>query len=139
MTKMLITPDKATRSSIKTMTAEQINDQYQIQNAMRVPWYAVILCRLGIHWGKWDYVAERNCSQLLVCGRCGATRLRTRHQRQWVYVRNGHCKQVRTCQRCQAESGNRIKHDWSSATFEGITGTHSCYRCGEVETWQNVG
>ncbi len=135
MTKQLTTLERSTMSSITAAQPAQHTDQCQQRDLKPVPWYAGILCRLGAHWGKWAYLAEGNCSQILICGRCTKTRLRTKHQRQWQYIREGDCEQVRTCQRCQAESGNRTRHTWGQATYAGDTGYHTCQRCGKEESW----
>ncbi len=100
-------------------------------------WYATVLCRVGIHRGQWEYVAEGQCTQIRICGRCGATKARTKHQRTWRYVKGGACEQVRICKRCEAVTGDRTKHEeWgASYTVGRNTDAHRCKRCGVVQTW----
>ncbi len=42
-----------------------------------------ILCGLGIHEGKWEYVTERECGQARVCRRCGNAKERIKHRFEW--------------------------------------------------------
>ena len=109
------------------------------QSKKRVLWYAVILCRLSIHWGKWTYVTEDNCRQLKVCGRCGSTVGRTKHQREWRYVIDGDCRQTKVCKRCGETTKHRIEHawgpEWETGSWWDRKRNHLCDRCGQVETW----
>ncbi len=135
MPKTQMTLERPNPTLATSPLAEQCDSRKPKPDARHVPWYASILCRVGLHWGEWQYVTERNCSQILVCGRCSQTRLRTRHQRQWVYIRERCGDQVRICQRCQAESGTRTEHKWGPDTYRGDEGTHTCQRCGKNESW----
>ena len=101
------------------------------------PWLMAVLCRLGLHQGKWEYVAEGNCSQGRECGRCGSVHARIKHRREWRYIGESTCEQVRTCRRCNALSGNRTRHEaWSAAwNVGGDNRAHRCLRCGVVEEW----
>jgi hypothetical protein len=135
MTKLPTTLERTDRSKVMDSTPSLQGKQPQREEPRRVPWYASALCWLGLHWGKWDYLGERNCSQILICGRCAKTRTRTKHLRKWEYVKEGACQQVRICSRCQAESGLRMRHLWGQTSSYGTTASHTCKRCGNVETW----
>lgn len=102
----------------------------------RVSWYLAVLCRLGIHEGPWEYLAENQCIQVRECRRCGADTARIKHKRAWSYVGNRTCDQTRFCTRCNAASGHRTRHqEWSDWwTVERYTDQHECLRCGVVKT-----
>ena len=130
----------ATGRPTKTLTtAEPPNQEAshsECHDIKQVPWYAAMLCRLGIHRGEWRYQRERDCTQWQVCERCGKTRVRTKHQNEWLYVRNGSCKQVKICRRCEAITGQRMRHVWGETySVNWSTDAHRCMRCGEVEKW----
>ena len=135
MTKLQITLEHSNRPSMTESAPKPPDGQSLRQESGRIPWYAGTLCRVGLHWGKWDYIAEENCSQLLICGRCAKNRLRTKHLREWHYTQEGSCEQVRTCSRCQAQSGVRTRHIWGQSYYSGNEGSHQCQRCGEVQSW----
>ncbi len=107
------------------------------QERARVPWYVKVLCRVGIHRGRWEYVAEGHCTQMRECLPCGATKVRTRHKREWRYTGESTCKQARVCGRCDASDKNRTRHEkWGKSYSVGQdTDAHRCERCGVVETW----
>ena len=105
------------------------------------PWPMAVLCRLGMHQGRWAFVAEGRCTQGRECARCGSVHMRTKHQREWRYVRDQSCGQVRSCTRCNAANGERTSHEWGE-TWEPETrwwqnekGAHRCLRCGVEEEW----
>lgn len=133
-TRIAESPSSAPAAGQQTPLAEQGQDR------TRVPWYAAALCRVGIHAGQWEYLAEGQCTQMRVCPRCGATKVRTKHQREWRYVSDGKCEQVRTCKRCEAASGYRTRHEkWSEPWDAGRDrAAHRCLRCGVVETWSTA-
>ncbi len=105
----------------------------------RAPWYMSILCRCGIHQGRWLYVTEGKCQQLRLCRFCGKTDMRMKHIRSWRYIKNDVCEQTKICARCQFSQGQRIEHQWGpvwqSGSWFGTKESHRCERCGEVETW----
>ncbi|MBI4202527.1 MAG: hypothetical protein HY532_05380 [Chloroflexi bacterium] len=137
----LHTDSKGTAESISAAPAasapsEDMQDTGQGEGRTRVPWYAAMLCRVGIHTGRWEYLAEGQCTQMRECRRCAATKVRTKHQREWRYARDGRCEQIRTCKRCNAVSGERTKHQWGeNYTVANWREGHRCKRCGVVETW----
>jgi len=138
MTGLLTTRERSTGSLTTATPPSQHNDQRECHDMKQVPWYAAMLCRLGIHSGKWVYVAEGNCRQLRVCGRCGKTGVRTKHQRQWQYIYSGLCEQAKVCPRCGASTGHRTRHEWGGAWDTGNwwnNKAHECTRCGVVEKW----
>ncbi len=96
-----------------------------------------ILCGLGIHEGKWEYVTERECGQARVCRRCGNAKERIKHRFECRYVGKGSCRQVKVCGRCVASKDSRTRHAaWSDSWEVGQDrSAHRCKRCGEVETW----
>jgi ribosomal protein L40E len=112
----------------------------QGQDRTRVPWYAAVLCRVAIHRGQWEYLAEGHCAQTRTCERCGTTKVRTKHQREWQYDRAVSCQQTRICRRCNALSGTRTRHEqWSESWNAGRDeSAHRCLRCGIVETWSTA-
>ena len=140
MPEMLTTQEQSTESKFSTITSCKDFNQHQNDNIEKVPWYAVILCRSGIHWGKWEYLKENECSQQKVCQRCSKIRTRTKHQWEWRYIKSGSCEQEKVCKRCSCVTRQRIRHDWGP-TYSDIWGryAHNCDRCGEVETWTNSG
>jgi len=101
----------------------------------RMPWFKAILCRSGVHAGRWVYLAKGTCTQLRVCQRCGKTDRRTRHQRQWQYVRSRDCAQVKTCLRCADKGRHRTKHVWGAAYSSGSDRARDCDRCRKHEEW----
>jgi len=106
----------------------------------RIPLYAAVLCRIGIHQGKWVYLTISNCHQLKVCRYCRVTLGRIKHQREWQYVRKGACEQERVCRQCSEINGRRIKHDWGPVySVSWGRDAHKCARCGEVQTWAATG
>ena len=100
-------------------------------------WLMAVLCRLGMHGGRWAYVAEGNCTQGRECGRCGSVYVRTKHQREWRYIRKCTCEQIRSCRRCNAANGERTRHEKWSESWDvgGDERAHRCLRCGVVEEW----
>ena len=106
-----------------------------------MPWLMSLLCRLGLHDGRWGFAAEGNCTQGRECERCGSVHVRTKHQLEWQYIRERNCGQVRTCMRCNATKGERNSHDWSESyvverrAWQGDKAAHHCIRCGVVEQW----
>jgi hypothetical protein len=136
MTKLLISEAPPTESQSAVTPFGQEVGQRECHEVRRVPWYAVTLCRLGIHSGKWVYVTDGNCSQLKVCGRCGKTRVRTKHQREWRYIEDRNCDQVRNCKRCGEATRHRVKHIWDPWYEAGPdTRERDCSRCGKQETY----
>jgi hypothetical protein len=124
----------ATERPTKTLTAAesptQEASQSECHDIKQVPWYAAMLCRLGIHRGEWRYQLERDCAQWQICERCGQTRVRTKHQSEWRYVRNGSCKQVKICRRCEVITGQRVRHAWGKTySVDWSTDAHRCMRC----------
>jgi hypothetical protein len=99
-----------------------------------------LLCRIGIHFGEWKYIAADGCRQFRVCRHCGKVTPRMRHVRQWEYVRERRCEQVKVCARCREPGRSRTSHQWGpsyqSGTWYSREQTHECYRCGKTETWQ---
>ena len=59
------------------------------------------LCLLGIHKGRWAFVADGDCTQGRECGRCGAVDVRTRHDYKWRYESAMSCTEHRACVRCK--------------------------------------
>ncbi len=96
-----------------------------------------ILCGLGIHAGKWEYVTEGDCGQEGVCRRCGNVKARIKHRFEWRYVNDGACLQLKVCGRCVASKDSRTRHAvWSDSWEVGRDrSAHRCQRCGVVETW----
>jgi hypothetical protein len=120
----------------------QATDQYapltgQGQDRTRVPWYAAVLCRVAIHRGQWEYLAEGHCAQTRTCERCGTTKVRTKHQREWRSVGVRNCDQVLTCGRCGTFRGQRTRHEAWESGGDVISGegerARQCLRCGVVE------
>ena len=105
----------------------------------RSPWFISILCRCGIHQGRWLYVIEGKCQQLRLCRFCGRTDTRMKHIRSWQYIKKGACEQTKICARCQFSQGQRIEHQWGptwqSGSWFGAEESHQCERCKKVETW----
>ena len=99
----------APMSEIMT-TAQKVNSGPEQQ---RTP-LGRVLCRVGVHEGRWSYEAEGDCFQRRECGRCGSAQERTRHQLEWRYKRDGACDGVRSCERCDAVEvrSERTRHQW---------------------------
>lgn len=81
------------------------------------------VCLFSSHEGKWEYEHPKprneyaeNCTQNLVCDRCGGINRRTKHvEDRWEYETPNQCNQVKRCKRCGAETRSRIQHyklDW---------------------------
>lgn len=103
------------------------------------PWYWDVLCRCGIHRGRWAYVAEGACKQMRPCQRCGKADIRTRHIRRWQYSWMGRCDQTKLCARCGERSGRRTRHTWGpSYTVDAGHDGHACTRCGEKQSWSTA-
>ena len=160
--KDLAQANETSKSPIETATDWSSYGQPRPGIKGRMPWYSAALCGVGMHRGQWIYMAHGLCTQIRECERCGAIRVRTKHQREWRYTRNRQnrpvgstgagidirrqgkavksaatCDQVRICGRCDAVTGNRIKHEkWSAEWDTGSdTRAHRCLRCGVVESW----
>ena len=99
--------------------------------------HGAILCGLGIHGRKWEYVTEGDCGQAGVCRRCGNVKARIKHRLEWRYVNDGACLQLIVCGRCVASKDSRTRHAvWSDSWEVGrYRSAHRCQRCGVVETW----
>ena len=67
----------ATGRPTKTLaTAEPLKQEVgnsECNDIKKVPWYAAMLCQLGIHRGEWKYQKERDCNQWQICEWCGKT------------------------------------------------------------------
>ena len=136
MTGPLTATERPTKTPTAAESASEETGHGECHDIKQIPWYAAMLCRLGIHRAEWRYLVERDCAQLRVCERCGKTRVRTKHQREWRYVRDGSCEQVKTCRRCEAMTGHRMRHAWGKTySVDWSTGAHRCARCGQVEEW----
>lgn len=137
MTELLTRSERFTESA--TTTNNSILDRDRKPGGQR-PWYAATLCAIGIHTGRWIYLIDGKCGQVKVCGRCGKTKVRTKHQHEWQYIKNGDCEQDRVCQRCGEKSGHRTRHTWGETYSVSWTKDgHKCNRCGETEEWTPAG
>lgn len=99
------------------------------------PWYHDLLCKCGIHRGKWVYLAEGACKQMRVCHRCGRVDQRIKHVRKWEYIRDGRCEQTKACSRCRDSGNMRTRHVWGPTYSSGGRSSHQCERCRREETW----
>jgi len=108
-------------------------------------WLEKVLCRgLGIHQGKWTYMAEAECGQITVCQRCGKTRIRTKHERKWVYVTDPQKRwPEKTCSLCGKSFAGPFMLQWHQQSTHGATPTivddpdtceqqKVCQRCGNT-------
>ena len=95
------------------------------------------MCWLGIHPAPWVYLHQSDCNQLRDCERCGATKLRVKHQPKWQYVGPKTCCQTKVCQRCDSRVDSRTHHEaWSESWSVGSDErAHKCKRCGVIESW----
>lgn len=106
-----------------------------VPKAPHRPWYRDVLCKCGIHRGKWVYLAEGACKQMRVCHRCGRVDQRIKHVRKWEYIRDGNCEQTKVCTRCQDSVNMRTRHVWGQTWSSGGQSSHQCERCRRVESW----
>ena len=103
-------------------------------------WLMGVLCRLGMHDGRWAYIAEGSCTQGRECGRSGSVHVRTKHQREWRYKLEGSCFQIRVCARCADVNKTRTQHEKWGPTYsvDSDTDAHDCLRCGEMNSWSTA-
>ena len=127
----------STVSKLPTVTNEELGQQPK-PNLSRARYFFLRgVCFLGVHDSGWTYMSQDECGQLLNCGRCDATKTRTKHQHQWLYAGKDKCLQIRTCVRCNLKGGKRTNHEswgkeWSTG---GNNRAHRCNRCKTIETW----
>jgi hypothetical protein len=106
----------------------------------RQNWFHRTLCGIGLHSGRWNYLAESKCGQMRVCARCGKASQRTKHVRHWDYTREGECDQRKICGRCEQIAGRRTRHVWGPTYSIGRSESgHRCQRCKLEQTWTNSG
>jgi hypothetical protein len=111
-----------------------------VLTAERQNWYRRMLCRLGLHVGGWNYLAEDKCGQMRVCAKCGKASQRTRHLRHREYIRQGACGQRKICRRCDEIAGHRTRHEWGPTySLGGSENGHQCERCNLEQSWTVTG
>jgi len=95
-------------------------------------------CFVGMHdWGGWIYKAERHCTQIQKCTRCGEPNAATQTVHElgdWHYTEERNCLYVRICTRC-GDTESKTKHDWPPWTY--VTQVkclqeRKCKRCEEL-------
>ena len=127
----------STVSELPTATNEELGKHPKPKLAKARYFFLRGVCLLGIHDSGWAYMSQRECGQMLNCGRCGATKTRTKHRHEWLYAGRDKCLQIRTCVRCDLTGGKRTHHEswgneWSTG---GNNRAHRCNRCKTIETW----
>jgi hypothetical protein len=145
MKKTTITLERPAESKLEQTIFQKRASKLELPPVKTLSWFERVLCRgLGIHRGKWAYMAESECRQITVCHRCGKTRVRTKHQRKWVYIAapRKHWPE-RTCSLCGKSFVGPSMMQWHQQSTHGINptipGDHDiceqqriCQRCGEA-------
>ncbi len=137
------TREKSTLTATEAQTEQPV--EVELPPVKALNWFEGLLChKLGIHKGKWVYMAEEKCGQITVCPRCGKTRTRTRHQREWRYS-SERSKNTRamTCDLCGMTFPGSFLLEWHQRSTHKIeplvkSGAETCEqqpvckRCAEV-------
>jgi len=153
MIKESITKERTQFTSNDTVRIDPSLQQLEHAQVKRPSLSEKLLCQLlKIHTGKWLYTRDGSCHQLKVCGRCGNTKTRIKHQRKWRYINEitfAKPKIERTiCPQCGTKFSGPFVLNWHLKQVHQINTEVArpiktavcaqqrvCQRCGEI--WPN--
>ncbi len=147
MEKTTTTLERPAESKLEPTLLQKRTVKLELPPVKTLSWFERALCHgLGIHQGKWEYLAESECRQITLCQRCGKTRVRTKHQPKWTYVADPRKDwPERTCSLCGKSFAGPHMMQWHLRSTHGINPLtpgdpdtceqqRICQRCGE--SWE---